>query len=397
MSVRPIDRSDALRLLRDEGYSVFVENNFLVIDDIPYVDSNKTIAYGRLISVYPPASERVPCRDHRAYFSGNPPCDQHGIPLNKVINNTNPTVHTQTLKSDMMFSAKPPSGYKDYHEKMTTYIELISGHARIIDPEATPKLHRIMPDRQETGVFNYPDTNSSRADIDILSNKLAHYRIGIIGLGGTGSYILDHIAKTPVAEIRLIDGDDFSTHNAFRTPGAANVDELNAQMKKVDYHKRHYDNMHQGITAHAQHITMDSLHLVDGLSFVFIAIDQGEVKKALFDYLDASDTPYIDVGMELERSENGPLFGRMRTTLFDDGDREQLRRSVSFGTPDDGLYGSNIQISELNAINAGYAVLLWKLRFGFYHPGEDIKEVTFLPHAFGVSLSGVNMEDDNET
>jgi hypothetical protein len=37
------------------------------------------------------------------------------------------------------------------------------------------------------------------------------------GLGGTGSYILDLVSKTPVNEILLFDSDDFLQHNAFRS------------------------------------------------------------------------------------------------------------------------------------------------------------------------------------
>jgi hypothetical protein len=39
--------------------------------------------------------------------------------------------------------------------------------------------------------------------------KLELGKIAIIGLGGTGSYVLDLAAKTPVKEIHLFDGDKF--------------------------------------------------------------------------------------------------------------------------------------------------------------------------------------------
>ena len=50
--------------------------------------------------------------------------------------------------------------------------------------------------------------------------RLAGDRIGIVGLGGTGSYILDYVSKTRVVEIHLFDGDGYQQHNAFRAPGA---------------------------------------------------------------------------------------------------------------------------------------------------------------------------------
>ncbi|MGY2747872.1 hypothetical protein ACVWZ8_005054 [Arthrobacter sp. UYCu723] len=48
---------------------------------------------------------------------------------------------------------------------------------------------------------------------------------GQVGFG-TGSYILDQIAKTWVDRIILVDGDEFENHNAFRAPGAAALETL---------------------------------------------------------------------------------------------------------------------------------------------------------------------------
>ena len=70
-------------------------------------------------------------------------------------------------------------------------------------------------------VFHYLDTASSRAEIRVASAKLAIERLAIVGIGGTGSYVLDLIAKTPVREIHLYDGDVFLNHNGFRAPGAS--------------------------------------------------------------------------------------------------------------------------------------------------------------------------------
>ncbi len=61
--------------------------------------------------------------------------------------------------------------------------------------------------------------------------------MAIIGVGGTGSYILDLIAKTSVKEIHLFDGDTFDSHNAFRSPGIATLDEVNQREFKTVFFK----------------------------------------------------------------------------------------------------------------------------------------------------------------
>ena len=76
--------------------------------------------------------------------------------------------------------------------------------------------------------------------------------VALVGLGGTGAYILDLVVKTPVAEIHLYDGDVFLQHNAFRSPGAASVADLRAKLNKVDYYKDRYSPMRRHIVAESR-------------------------------------------------------------------------------------------------------------------------------------------------
>ena len=115
------------------------------------------------------------------------------------------------------------------------YAEIISAPAKSIDKTATAKTFKVIVDTEDGTVFNYIDSNSSRANIYQLNSKFKGQRVAIIGLGGTGSYILDLVAKTPVEEILLFDSDEFLQHNAFRAPGAASIETLNKRLKKVDY------------------------------------------------------------------------------------------------------------------------------------------------------------------
>jgi hypothetical protein len=72
----------------------------------------------------------------------------------------------------------------------------------------------------DDSVFRHIDTASARAHIVAITEKLKVSKIAIVGVGGTGSYVLDHVARTPVREIDLFDRDHFLQHNAFRSPGA---------------------------------------------------------------------------------------------------------------------------------------------------------------------------------
>ncbi len=77
--------------------------------------------------------------------------------------------------------------------------------------------------------------------------KISREKVAIVGLGGTGGYLLDYLAKMPVDEIHLFDGDVFSQHNAFRAPGTASKEELDKSPSKVSYFYNQYSKMHKHI------------------------------------------------------------------------------------------------------------------------------------------------------
>jgi hypothetical protein len=191
-------------------------------------------------------------------------------------------------------------------------------------------------------------------------------RIGIVGLGGTGSYILDLVAKTCVAEIHLFDVDVFSQHNAFRMPGAPTLEQLEARPQKVAHLAEIYSNMRYGIIAHDAYVEGPTIDTLDGLDFVFLCLDRGAAKRAVVDYLLAADTPFVEAGMGVVLNE-GQLAGIVRTTLCTPATADKAKAHISYAA-DGGLneYATNIQIAELNALNAALAVIAWKKHVGIY-------------------------------
>jgi hypothetical protein len=196
---------------------------------------------------------------------------------------------------------------------------------------------------------------------------VAGQRIGIAGLGGSGVYVLDFVSKTSVAEVRVIDGDDFSQHNAFRAPGAPSLEQLQARPRKAPYFGALYSNMRNNIVVHDTYVDESNLHLLDGLDFVFICIDRGAIKRALVARLTANGTPFIDLGMGVVVND-GQLSGIVRTTMSTPETRDAAAPHISYSEGDGEIneYSTNIQIAELNALNAIMAVMRWKRHFGIY-------------------------------
>jgi hypothetical protein len=253
---------------------------------------------------------------------------------------------------------------------MTTYANLLAGHASTVDPKVTPRVYRVLDDIEES-VFNYAETASDRAGIGALTDRLAKDILAIIGLGGTGSYILDLVAKTPAPEIRMYDGDDFFQHNAFRAPGAPGIDELRQVPKKVDYYFSIYSRMRKNIIPHSVALDASNVHLLDGVTFAFVSMDPGPGKRAVVDKLLAMGVDFVDVGMGLELTD-GSLGGILRVTTSTGSMRAHFETKVSMKehAAAENLYDSNIQVADLNALNAVLAVIRWKKLRGFYRDLE---------------------------
>jgi hypothetical protein len=269
-----------------------------------------------------------------------------------------------------MCSARPEGReFADYHELVTAYVALIAGHAYAIDPGITAKTRRgpVVSDDPDTP-FLYIDTATSRAGTGALAGRLAEGGVAIVGLGGTGSYVLDLVAKTPVRTIHLFDADTFDQHNAFRAPGAPSKADLAARRLKVAHFAGIYSNMHRGIVPHAAALDRKSLHLLQHLDFVFLCIDDSAAKRTIIARLERLCLAFVDVGIGLELTGEG-LVGAARVTTSTSAMRNHVRdkERIPFaggGEPD--AYGSNIQVAELNALNAALAVIRWKRLKGFY-------------------------------
>lgn len=366
MSQDIFEKSPDLRRLREEGFEVFIVDSHLVVGNIPYVNNHRELQWGSLVCPLELAGN-ITCKppDHVMGFTGTQPCNQDGKVIAGIVNCECNEAISSSIVVTRKFSNKPPDGYPDYYTKVVRYVEILSSPARSIDDSVDPRNFRVLPDNCSDSPFEYPDTNTGRAHIDSLAQRFHGQKVGIIGTGGTGSYVLDLASKTPVALIRLFDDDEFRQHNAFRTPGAASLEQLAQRLKKVDYLTGIYSKMHRRIEAYAQKVDERNLPLLYDLDFVFICIDNGPAKRTIINRLRDRKLPFIDVGLGVQLV-NGKLTGTARVTACTELCSDHIEKRVSFGADDDDLYATNIQIADLNMLNAALAVMRWKKLVGFY-------------------------------
>ena len=364
MSQELINHSDDLKKLQNEGYEIDVNNGYGIVSHIPYLKANGEIDYGILVSKIALVGDKANYDgDHVIYFSGEQPCNIDGTEITPIKHcETNSVFAGINVKRS--FSNKPDGNYKDYYEKFVNYANIISFPAIAKDSSVTAKTFKKVV-TEENSVFQYVDTNSSRAGIDNCNRKMLNKKIAIIGLGGTGAYILDLVSKTNVNEIHLIDGDTFCQHNAFRSPGAASKEIFPKSMSKVSYFKGKYQNMHKNLIEYDMFIKEENVSTLKDMDFVFICIDSGIARKIITDYLVSEEIPFIDAGMGLQNI-NDTINGQIRITVFDKTNYDRIPVYLDFDEDGDDVYNTNIQIAECNALNAAIAVIEWKKYFRIY-------------------------------
>jgi hypothetical protein len=373
MSQKLVSLNEDLSRLRSDGYDLSTESGYLLVRNVPYLNAKKEVKRGIIASVLDVAGEKtVPPESHVVFFVGECPCSVDGSLLPGVSENTNQALG-EGLTPNHQISRKPTTGptpgkYTDYYQKITTYVAILCSPAQAFDKTVTAKTYPVVVPDEGESVFKYLDTAATKAGIVVANKKLECGKIAIVGVGGTGAYVLDLVTKTPVEEIHLFDGDIFLNHNAFRCPGAASIEDLTKKQQKVSYLATFYSQMRKNIIPHDCFIDEATADQLQGMSFVFVCIDKGVGKRLIVERLEQWGIPFIDVGMGVQFGDEDMLGGIVTVTTSVPTKRDHLRGRIAF-TEAEALneYSRNIQIADLNALNAALAVIKWKKLRGYYH------------------------------
>ena len=110
--------------------------------------------------------------------------------------------------------------------------------------------------------------------------------------------------------------------------------------------------------------------------------------------LEEFGVPFIDVGMGVVE-EAGSLFGQLRVTLSTEATRDQARSRLPLADNEaENEYAQNIQVADLNALNAALAVIKWKKYLGFYLDAEGEHSTLYqIDGNFLVNIGG-NIDPD---
>ncbi len=175
-----------INLLLQKGYALAIDSNCLVVRDIPYLNNVGDLKWGAFVSkLIFTNKEHVQMDDHQIYFCGEPPYELDGKPIRNLGGGPiSLPLSSPDLAVQRSFSNKPSGGFRDLFEKIEHYVQIIAGPA-MNKHDVSPLTFKSV-DAEETSVFHYRDTLTSRAAIGDLASKFADDVVAIIGLGRHG-------------------------------------------------------------------------------------------------------------------------------------------------------------------------------------------------------------------
>lgn len=356
---------DVQRLV-DEGYAIIIYGQYIIVDNVPYVSAAGVVSYGSIISAYD--EKKGVNNDHTVWFTGSVPCTPTGASLAHVlVADSNPClVADRQVQCRFSYKSERPDTLDNYYNKLMHYVRKLQSYANVIDPMASASGGGSISIRQKRSVFFYPNMAIAREGLDAYEDKLKIAKVAIVGLGGTGSYILDALAKTPVEEIHLYDDDIVDPATVYRMPGALTIDQAYSEVRKTDHFRAVYSCMRTGIESHPMRIDASNVQVLDDCKFVFIAVDHGPSRGLIANHLVEKGIPFIDVGMGIDRiPDDVKLLARVRVTAINNESKSLVDSLPVADDQEDAVY-NNIQVAELNALNAMLAVILYKQKIGFY-------------------------------
>ena len=353
-----------LLALQEAGLDVMVGDSTLRVGPIQTRTSERGTTSGELVVLLTRVGDTFGPgpSDHRAWWvSDDVPRNVSGEPLEKMICDPNPSICSDDIESRCCLSWKREHRpYRTYQEQIETYRDRLEKEAQV---------HRL----QRQGIFNHQsrsrlrdaNTRATRSGIGHVEAKYRSEKVSIVGCGGTGGYVLDLVAKCDVEEIRIYDPDVIDANTAGRWPGVVEEQAILLGQNKADFLASVYNaRVHKNVSGFPQEFTERDVTRLGQYDTVFICIDDGEKRHKLAQALAAQAIRFLDCGIDLHEVE-GRLWGSVRVTNWYPKDDVALL-NIPARNREEAEYGRNLQIAELNSLNASLAVITWKQQIDVY-------------------------------
>ena len=336
------------------GWQIEVSKNRISLSDVPY--RKKTGDGGRCqISVDTQddgltmkAPEREGTARHAASLtgvSGGRAYEANGESVGNVL-------WTDETNECVISILPDAGGYVNAWHALFVYVTRVAGAVGEAEREQVERF------------FEFEIEGEDSMDMRTWRDRARGQKIGIVGLGGVGLWILDLMSKTYVSEIEIWDGDEIEGRNLLRAPGWASQDAIGRN--KAEYFGEHYQRFRKGISIHPEYWQPDEhANVFDELGFVFIAVDKADVRTALCETLEQRRIPFIDVGMGVELHQERVRGSCQVFFSGEDPGRWRVGIPTAEGVGGEKAY-YDLQLSDLGALNAALAVGMWRRHIAQY-------------------------------
>ena len=372
------------------GFSVTVGENEVVAENVPCLLKGGTVSSCTIRQSFDPATGkpdgRIGTATHAVRITTAQECDGRvyhadGSPIGTHLDGDGRTWSEISVRGG---SQNHPEDDESPQDTVHRYAKRIVGAWAVAGHTETASLARRNP-------FKIPNIFEERAAIGPIQDRIRDQRIAIIGLGGTGAYVLDLLAKTPVPQIHLLDSDHFGWHTFMRAPGAPTDHEIKCQEKKawdkVVYYAAKYDALREGMRAHAVRVEgsawLAEFLSVNPVDYAFVCIDQPEGSDSprqdvVYEALADARVPFIDSGVSIT-IEGDSIRGAVTTSAYHAGSVDWQNAIPNARVVSNAPGYRNVQLPEVNALAAALAVMEWRRRTGQY-----VSESTSFLHKFRI-------------
>ena len=367
----PRDRLSAFG--EQAGFTVRIDSDVVLAVGVPCLLADGVVGTCTVETSFDAASGKPNARIGRAVHAVRITADEEhdgrvyhadGHPIGNHIDGDGKTWSTISIRKGSQHSPEDDLSARDLIHR---YVKQIVGAVSAAGYSETASL-------ATQGPFKIPNTFEARAAIGPVQDRIRDQRIAIIGLGGTGAYILDLVAKTPVMDIHILDGDDMDWHNFMRGPGAPTTADIESRhkrgLRKVDYYHSKYASLRDGIHPHPIRVdsqsTFGAFLAAHPINYVFVCVDQladGEAPRqdAVYCALSEAAVPFIDSGVSITIDAHA-VRGAVTTGAYSAGSMA-WQDAIPNARIDGTVPGyRNVQLPEVNALAASLAVMEWRRR-----------------------------------
>lgn len=194
-------------------------------------------------------------------------------------------------------------GEEDYRK--VDQISIVGATLKLSFPSNPLRLQKLERYNRQSFLGEYSEAIFSRI------------RVGVIGLGGGGSHIVQQLAHLGVKHYSLFDDDIVDESNLNRLVGATLFDFENG-IPKFSVAKRTIESLHKDANIRGGKIKWElDAEALDSCDIIIGCLDTLHVRRDLEAESRRYLIPLIDIGMGIDRPKNGPasIYGQVHLSL----------------------------------------------------------------------------------